>query len=56
MIAQRSNQFAKSIKMSIEHGHANWHSNDYLSVAYWYQMLPTAPFPQLPDKDYLEIV
>ena len=28
--------------------------DDYASVAYWYQTLPTAPFPELPDKDYLE--
>jgi hypothetical protein len=30
--------------------------DDIASVAYWYQTLPTAPFPKLPDKDYLEIV
>jgi hypothetical protein len=30
--------------------------DDIASVAYWYQTLPTAPFPQLPDRDYLEIV
>jgi Protein of unknown function (DUF2961) len=29
---------------------------DIASVAYWYQALPTAPFPQLPDRDYLEVV
>jgi hypothetical protein len=29
---------------------------DMASVAYWYQTLPTAPFPQLPDVDGLEIV
>jgi hypothetical protein len=29
---------------------------DMASVAYWYQTLPTAPFPALPDKDYLEII
>lgn len=29
--------------------------DDIASVAYWYQTLPTAPFPPLPDKDYLEI-
>jgi len=29
--------------------------DDIASVAYWYQTLPTAPFPTLPDKDYLEI-
>jgi len=30
--------------------------DDISSVAYWYQTLPTAPFPKLPAKDYLEIV
>lgn len=26
-------------------------SDDYCSVAYWYQELPTRPFPKLPDKE-----
>jgi hypothetical protein len=30
--------------------------DDIASVAYWYQALPTAPFPKLPDKDALEII
>jgi len=30
--------------------------DDIASVAYWYQTLPTVPFPKLPDKDYLEII
>jgi hypothetical protein len=30
--------------------------DDIASVAYWYQTLPTAPFPELPDRDALEIV
>ncbi|MEE3235072.1 MAG: DUF2961 domain-containing protein, partial [Candidatus Latescibacterota bacterium] len=30
--------------------------DDIASVAYWYQNLPSAPFPQLPGKDYLEII
>ena len=30
--------------------------DDISSVAFWYQTLPTAPFPELPDKDYLEII
>ena len=29
---------------------------DIASVAYWYQSLPTAAFPGLPDRDYLEII
>ncbi len=28
--------------------------DDIASVAFWYQTLPTAPFPPLPDKDSLE--
>jgi len=28
--------------------------DDISSVAYWYQKEPHAPFPKLPDKDYLE--
>jgi hypothetical protein len=30
--------------------------DDIASVAFWYQTLPTAPFPSLPDADYLEVV
>lgn len=30
--------------------------DDIASVAYWYQTLPTAPFPDLPDRDALEII
>lgn len=30
--------------------------DDIASVAFWYQTLPTAPFPSLPDKDYLEVI
>ncbi len=30
--------------------------DDIASVAYWYQTLPTSPFPELPDKDYLEVI
>jgi hypothetical protein len=29
---------------------------DMASVAYWYQTLPTAVFPELPDRDHLEII
>jgi hypothetical protein len=29
--------------------------DDIASVAYWYQTLPTAPFPRLPDRDDLEV-
>ena len=30
--------------------------DDIASVAYWYQALPTAPFPELADRDYLEVI
>jgi hypothetical protein len=30
--------------------------DDIASVAYWYQSLPTAPYPALPDVDTLEII
>lgn len=40
-------RFTKSIRVTIEHGHANKLSNDYSSTAYWYQIEPHAPFPAL---------
>lgn len=41
-------RFERSIRVSIEHGHANKLRNDYCSTAYWYQLEPHAPFPALP--------
>lgn len=41
--------FEKSIRVTIEHGHANKLTLDYASTAYWYQTEPHAPFPPLPD-------
>ena len=43
--------FQKSIRVTIEHGHANDMSNDYSSTAYWYQTEPHAPFPPLLPVD-----
>src|ERR1700675_2180287 len=40
--------FTKSLRATIEHGHANHRSDNYFSVAYWYQMEPHAAFPALP--------
>ena len=40
--------FTKSLRATIEHGHANHRSDNYYSVAYWYQNEPHAHFPQLP--------
>lgn len=39
--------FTKSIKVTIEHGHANSQSDDFQSIAYWYQTEPHAEFPKL---------
>lgn len=42
-------EFQKSIRWTIEHGHANNFANDYASVAYWYQT-PAVPVEgTLPD-------
>ena len=30
--------------------------DDIASVAYWYQTLPTEPFPELPDQDACEVI
>jgi len=43
--------FTKSIKATIEHGHANTRSDNFYSVAYWYQTEPHAPFGPLPTVD-----
>jgi hypothetical protein len=40
--------FQKSIRVTIEHGHANDRSDYYSSVSYWYQAEPHKPFPPLP--------
>jgi len=40
--------FSTSIRVTIEHGHANRRSDDLSSTAYWYQSEPHTPFPPLP--------
>jgi hypothetical protein len=40
--------FHESLRVSIEHGHANSHSNDYASTAYWYQTEPHYEFSPMP--------
>ena len=40
--------FQKDIKVTIEHGHANHRSDNFYTVAYWYQTEPHRPFPALP--------
>jgi len=41
-------RFQKSIRMTIEHGHANNFANNYSSTVFWYQTEPHAAFPRLP--------
>lgn len=40
--------FTRSLRATIEHGHANHRSDNFFSVAYWYQKEPHAAFPALP--------
>ncbi len=54
-------RFARDLRITIQA--LSWRSggrylplqDDIASVAFWYQTLPTAPFPPLPDKDGLEV-
>jgi hypothetical protein len=43
--------FTKSLRVSIEHGHANCLSNDMCSVAYWYQTEPHFEFAPMPAAE-----
>ena len=55
-------RFEKDLKVTIQA--LGWRSggrylplqDDISSSAFWYQAEPHAPFPKLPDKDYLEII
>ena len=55
-------RFGENLKVTMQA--LGWHSggrylplqDDIASVAFWYQTLPTSPFPALPNADYLEIV
>jgi hypothetical protein len=40
--------FTKSLRATIEHGHGNHRSDNFFSVAYWYQGEPHAAFSALP--------
>jgi hypothetical protein len=44
-------RFKKSLRASIEHGHANCLTLELASVAYWYQTLPSKVFPPLPTPE-----
>lgn len=46
-------RFQRSIRVSIEHGHANRRCDDYSSTAYWYQTEPHRPFGLLPVEQRL---
>jgi hypothetical protein len=43
--------FTTSLRATIEHGHANHRSDNFFSVAYWYQKEPHAAFPALPTVE-----
>jgi hypothetical protein len=43
--------FTRSIRVTIEHGHANGRSDDYSSVAFWYQTLPAKAFSLAPVEE-----
>jgi hypothetical protein len=43
--------FTKALRATIEHGHANHRSDNFFSVAYWYQNEPHATFPVLPSVE-----
>lgn len=40
--------FEKSLRFSIEHGHANDRQGDWTSTAYWYQIGRMKPLPEIP--------
>ena len=40
--------FQDSIKVTIEHGHGNHRADNFYTVAYWYQVEPHGPVPELP--------
>ncbi|MCZ7547228.1 MAG: DUF2961 domain-containing protein [Anaerolineae bacterium] len=46
-------RFSRSVRVSIEHGHANRRSDDFSSTAYWYQLEPHKPFGILPVEERL---
>jgi hypothetical protein len=43
--------FEESIRVTIEHGHANHRSDNFYTTAYWYQTEPHAAFPALPAAE-----
>ena len=45
--------FARRIRVTMEHGHANHLADDWAATAYWYQTLPARPFGILPLEQRL---
>ena len=43
--------FRKSIRVTIEHGHANDRSDFFSSTAFWYQIEPHKEFPAMPSVE-----
>ena len=43
--------FTKSLRATIEHGHGNHRSDNFFSVAYWYQTEPHGAFPVMPPLE-----
>ena len=43
--------FKRSIRVTIERGHANRRDDEVSSTAFWYQAEPHKPFPPLPAAD-----
>ncbi len=48
-------RFSESIRVTMEHGHANHLADDWSSTAYWYQTLPGKPFDILPVEQRLPL-
>lgn len=49
-------RFKDSIKVTIEHGHANHLSDDWSSTAYWYQTLPSPRLTILPADERIPYI
>ncbi len=55
-------RFEEDLRVTIQalgwrsHGRYLPLQDDLASVAFWYQAEPHAPFPNLPDRDYLEVI
>jgi hypothetical protein len=48
-------RFARSIRVTMEHGHGNHSANDWASTAYWYQSLPGLPLSVPPVEQRLPL-